>query len=537
MQSLVALLMLLSTLLTSTAPSSTPAPREVLVNARLTADFTTLDPARAVDTDSIVGLTHLFEGLVRNTPAGPAPGLAESWESRLGGSVYIFTLRPNLRWSNGDPLTADDFVYAWTRMLDPKVASPYAYELYPIVGAAAFNTADPESKEYVGRKLVLGIQALGPRTLRVALERPMPDFPALTGYPSYLPVPRQVVEATPAGEDWAALPTRVVGNGPFKVSDRVVGALTVLVKNPQYWNYDAVQIDRVHLRVLPDNDFALKMFERGELDLLSESPSTDLSRFSTAERTTAPLFTNAYLAFNLTAKPFDDPRVRRALALAVDRKALVGATGSVNRPLYAIVPSGAPDLLPGTDFRATGGDLFREDLTEAKRLLAEAGYPGGKGFPAVELLTSVNSLNRQVLAEVIKSWERNLGITSIRPLEVDFRTFMERKRQGQFAIARGGWIGDYPDALTFLETWVTGDSFNDSRYSNPEFDALMTQAHWNSVQRVRIEAMHKAEAILLREMPAIPLYEVMGNYLQSPRLTGVYWHYRSGFDLTGAGID
>jgi oligopeptide transport system substrate-binding protein len=534
----VALLLMIGTFFSGGTPapqSPAPAPTETVIRYPLTEEFVTLDPALLTDVNSQVGATHLFEGLVRMTAAGPVPGMAERWEVLADGTQYRFYLRDGLRWSNGDPLTADDFVYAWTRVLDPKLAAGYAFDLYPLKGGEAFNNVDPRNPaQYDAAKSALGVKALDARTLEVTLEAPAPYFLGLTGYTTYLPVPKRLVERDPSA--WANRPESLVSNGPFKLATWERGKQATMIKNPYYWNRAAVKVDRLLFPVVYDPGTAVAMFEAGELDAARVSPYAKVGQIPERQRSAGPIFTSYYYLFNTTVKPFDDPRVRRALALSLDRKELLAALHAENRPLYAVVPGGAPDALPGSDFRTVGGDLFHEDLAEARRLLAEAGYPNGQSFPAVELTFNIGEIHQSIAEIAIATWRQNLGITSIKAVPVEFKALLDRRMKGAFTLARGGWSGDYPDAMSFLDLWVTGGALNDAGYANPEFDGLIKRAKSTDDQQVRLQAMHEAESLLIRDMPVLPLYESMNTYLQSPKVTGLYWDPRGGVDFTFAQI-
>lgn len=496
-------------------------------------EFESFDPVNLWDSNAQVATTQLFEGLVRMTAKGPVPGMAERWEVSTDGITYRFYLREGLRWSNGDPLTTSDFVYAWERALNQLLAPDYDGDLYLIKGADALRAIDPrQTTAYAAARKALGVNALDARTLEVTLETPAPYFLGLTAYGSFRPVPKRVVEANPDG--WAMQPEKLVSNGPFTLASWDWDQ-AVFVKNPYYWNQSAVKLESLVMWNAPDQNTALKAFEVGELDVLNVSPVVDTTWLPKEARSTGPLFRSTYFDFNTTVKPFDDPRVRRALALSLDRKALLAKGVATNRPLYGVVPTGAPGATPEMDFRTTTGNLLREDVAEARRLLAEAGYPDGKGFPSVELLTNPAGVNEAVALAAQQSWQQNLGI-SVKVTVIDFTQLLKRRQEGKFSIYRIGWSGGELDAVDFLNLWASTNTANVTGYSNPAFDALIERAKATGDQHVRVELMRQAETLLLRDMPSIPLYETMGNYLQAPKVTGLYWHPQMGVDFTGAAI-
>lgn len=534
----LALLLLFASFFTGGTPASVPTPTppvtgERLIRASLSSEPASLDPALATDTGTATVLTNLFEGLTRDAGYGPFPALAERWEIDAAGTTYTFHLREGLRWSNGDPLTAEDFVYAWTRVLDPKIASPYAFQLSYIKGGLAFSESDPHNPAaYEAAKAALGLKAPDARTLVVTLEAPTPYFAALTSTATLQPVPRRLVETNP---DWAARADQFVANGPYKLVEWDATRL-VMVKNPTYWNAQVVAVDRLIFPIIPDVPTAVNLFNAEELEFVPQPDEATVAELGLkAYYRSTPAFATNYYIFNLSAKPFDDVRVRRALSLALDRKALVQSQGWTNEPLRAIVPMGAPDGPMGFDFRMDGGDLLTEDLNEARRLLAEAGYPNGQGFPEVRFIVNDSMQVQKGAERVVAMWRERLGITSVNLIKMPFRDLLSQRTTGRFGIARGSWIGDYRDPMTFLELWVTGSPMNVAHYTNPEFDRLIQRAKAASEPSVRMKAMHEAEALLMREMPAIPLYQSMNTYLQSPKLSGgLFYNPLGSIDFTFA---
>ncbi|HLO04251.1 MAG TPA: peptide ABC transporter substrate-binding protein [Symbiobacteriaceae bacterium] len=511
----------------STTPNAGSAPAEKVIRFNAGSDFRSLDPGLITDAVSGYASVQQFEGLVRVNEKGTVPGMAEKWEISQDGTKYTFHLRDGLKWSNGDPITAEDFVYAWTRVLDPKFGSEYAYQLYYLKGGEAFNTGK-------GTAADLGVKALDPKTLEVTLVAPTPYFLNLTAFTTLMPVDKKAVEAN---KDWAAKAETLVSNGPFMLKSWAPKEKAVLVKNPNYWNAAAIKVDRIEMLMVEELATSLQLFESGQADLVLSPPPAEVARLQKEGKLKfAPLFQSYYYTFNTAKKPFDDPKVRRALALALDRKAITTNVTKLNQaPAFADVPPGAPDATPGSDFRQVGGDYFKEDLAEAKKLLAEAGYPDGKGFPVVELSYNTSEAHKAIAEAAIEMWKQNLGITSIKAANMEFKVLLDNRQKGDFAISRAGWYGDYTDAMTFLDMWTT-TSQNTARYNNPAYDALIKTAKTSGDQQVRQEAMHKAEALLMADMPILPVYYGNNPYLQADKLTGVYLSPLGSIDFTNADV-
>jgi oligopeptide transport system substrate-binding protein len=518
-----------------TTETKTQGPKVIKFNAG--SDFRSLDPGLMSDAVSGYAATNLFEGLVRTTEKGAQPGMAKSWDIQDNGTKFVFHLREDAKWSNGDPVTAEDFVYSWTRVLDPETASEYAYQLYYVKGGEAFNNTDPkkDKAKYDAAKAALGLKAVDAKTFEVTLEAPTPYFLELTAFHALLPVNKKVVSAN---KDWAAKPETLVTNGPFKLTSWEPKKLAVLEKNPNYWNASAVKVDKLEYYMIEETATALQLFESGQLDVMWAPPPPEIPRLEKEGKLKfAPSFNAYYYEFNTQKPPFNDPRVRKALAMAIDRKAIVTNVTKLNqKPAYGIVAVGAQDATPGTDFRTVGGDLFKEDLAEAKKLLAEAGYPDGKGFPETEIFYNTLESHKMIAEAVIEMWKKNLGITTIKATNMEFKVLLDRKQKGEHTIARAGWNGDYLDAMTFLDMWITKGGNNTAFWSNKQYDDLIKQAKSTADQKVRVEAMHKAEKILMDEMPIIPIYFGRTPYLQSDKVTGVFREALGTIDFTYADV-
>lgn len=510
----------------SPPPAAPPAQPVQEIRFNLGAEPSTLDPGFAQDNPSAVVIYQLFEGLVQKTPEGLKPAMARAWEVSPDGRTYTFKLR-ECRWSNGDPVRAGDFEFSWKRALNPARPSPYAHILYPIAGAEEYNTADPAklSAQALQRlREAVGVKAVDDRTLQVKLREPAPYFLELAAFFTFLPVsPRAVAEG---GDRWAEQPGTLVVNGPFRVREWKRRNELVLERNPGYCDAAAVRLKRLRLFLVPEPAASATMYANGEIDmsmagLVPPDEVPELLKRGEARR--APFLATYYLIFNTQRRPFNDVRVRRALALAIDRGGLAARVlRGGEPPALAFVPPGIVNPATGRDFRAEGGGYFRDaDAEEARRLLAEAGFPQGKGFPRVTLLYNTEGTHRQVMEAIREMWRRELGI-EVNLAGQDWNTFTRTKAAGDFHIARGGWIGDYGDPLSFLEMWTSESRQNEARWRNAAYDRAIARARQEADAKARMEALHDAERLLMEEMPVAPLYFYMQVWQQKDFVRDVF---------------
>ncbi|HLO03099.1 MAG TPA: ABC transporter substrate-binding protein [Symbiobacteriaceae bacterium] len=509
------------------------APPAKVVRFNVGSDFRSLDPQLIADTTSSAGAYQLFDGLVRLGTGGVQPAVAQRWEIGDNGRTYTFYLRDNAKWSNGEPVKATDFVFAWTRGLLPETGSEYATQLYYIKGGRAVNQAKDAATLAEAVKN-LGVKALDDQRLQVTLESPAPYWIQLLATPTYFPVNQRTVASNRA---WAAKPESLVSNGPFKLQSWAPKQEAVFVKNPAYWNAANVKLNQLIFTFVEEQSTALQLWESGQLEMMQSPPPAELIRLRKENQLQfAPTFGTYYYFFNLQQRPFADPRVRRALSMAIDRKGLVeNVTRAGQRPATGWVPYGARDENE-KDFRETAGDLVKLDVEGAKKLLAEAGYPNGQGLPATELLYNTSEGHKAVAEAVIEMWRQHLGITSIRATNLEWKVLLDRTAKGDFSMARSAWTGDFLDPMTFLEVFTTGNGQNGGRYSNKRYDDLVAQAKSTDDQRIRMPAMREAESILMAEMPLIPVYFYTMPFLLKPKVTGVFQNGLGVVDFTNADI-
>lgn len=463
-------------------------------------------------------LLALYEGLTGYDPQDlhPVPGVAERWDVSPDGLVYTFHLRADAQWSNGDPVTARDFEFSVRRILSPRLGSPYAHYFDIVRGAEDFHAGRLRDFTEVG------VRALDDRTLRVELRQPAPYLLFLLGGFAWMPVHRATVESRGAFDTpysgWTR-PGLLVGNGPFVLGEWRNGDEIVVRKNPRYWGARGVRLREIHFHLIENADTEERAFRSGLLHLTEFVPASKLATYAETapEQLQVASFFSTYLyEFNLTRPPFNDPLVRRAFSLALDRAQLAASQPQQRlRPATGLVP-------PGTDdYRFAGPHALRFDPAEARRLLAEAGYPEGRGFPAVELHFDT-SARHQLFAEVLQQmWQRNLGVR-VNLVNAEGRVFHAERVARKYALARGGWVGDYLDPHAFLSVHLTGGGQNVAGYANPEFDQLVRAALDQLDRPARHALDQQAEDLLMRDLPILPLFHYTSTHLVSPAVRGRY---------------
>ena len=504
------------------ADNNTPAATDVAtpqVNRIVSSNMAepgTLDPAKARGTHESWPLQHLFVGLTRVNKDGKVENaLADKIEISEDGKVYKVTLKDGLKWSDGNPITAEDFEFAWKRVLDPKMESQYAYQLYYIAGAEEYNKGK-------GKADSVGVKAVDAKTLQVTLKQPTAYFDSLMGFYTYYPVSKKVVEAN---ADWAKDPKTLVSNGAFTLKDWTHNSKIVMDKNPNYYEADKVKIDGIDLDIIEDQSTVYQKYVAGEYNMVVELPTEVTAKLraeKNPELVIGPNVALYYYNLNPAVKPLNNVKVRKALSLALDRKVITDQiTQGGQLPATAIVPPGLLDDT-GKEFSDANKDLIKTDVEEAKKLLTE-GLAEEKMTPADVKLTILynTSENHKKIAEAIQQmWNKELGIKT--ELEnVEFKVKIDRENAHQFEISRSGWTGDYLDPMTFMDLWITGASNNYVNYSNPEYDKLVKEAQTSTDQKLRMDNMKKAEKMILEDMAIVPIYFYTHPYAVKPNVKGI----------------
>ncbi len=497
----------------STGGGNAAAPKEMKMSWNPGAEPKTLDPQMSNGIPEAIVELNLFEGLTRlDKDSKPQKALAESYTVSPDGLKYTFKLRDS-KWSNGDPVKASDFKFAWMHALDPEAAAEYSYQLFYIKNAEAYNGKKAKADD-------VGIKVVDEKTLEVDLEAPTPYFLSLTAFPTYYPVNEKWVKAN---KDWNTKAETFVSNGPFKMKSWAHNDKIVAVKNDNYWDAKNVKLTELTFNLVEDGKAALTAFEAGQLDGMDNIPVQDIDRLRAAGTLkNTPYLGTYYYRFNVTRKPFDDPRVRQALTMAIDRKTLIDKVVKGGQtPAFAYTPGGIPDAEAGKTFRQVGGDYFKEDLAKAKELLAQAGYPDGKNWPDnVSILYNAGASHETIAQAIQDMWSKNLGI-KVKLTSQEWKVYQQSEQKLQYDVARAGWIGDYVDPMTFMDMFVTNGGNNQTGWSNAQYDADIKKAKSTGDQKERMTAMHDAEKILMTEMPVMPIYFYVNNYVAKDYIKGI----------------
>ena len=466
-----------------------------------------LDPHIVTGVPESKVLMAILEGLVIRNPDGPTPlpGVATSWEISNDGKTYTFNLRKDAAWSNGDSVTAFDFVYAWKRVLLPSLGSKYPDMLYDVVNAEEFN------KGSITNFSKVGVKAIDDSTLQVNLKNPAPYFLELLCHYTTRPVHKETIEAfgeiDTAGSQWTR-PGNFVGNGPFTLDTWELNKVIIVKKNPTYWNNAVVKLNEIHFFPVDNASREDLMFRSGQLHVTSTVPPEKVESYKDKYPDNIqvdPFYGTYYYRFNTEKAPFDNKLVRQALSLALDRTLIVEkVTKGGQQEAFSFTP---PD--PNSYFPPT---TLEFDPRKAKELLIKAGYSDSNPFPSVDLLYNTSEGHQKLAQAIQQMWKTALDI-DITLTNTDWKVYLSRQSIGDFQIARAGWIGDYIDPKSFLDMMVTGRGNNQTGWSNQEFDNLLIAAANSTSQDQRFSNFYEAEKILIDEMPIIPIYTYTRIYM------------------------
>jgi ABC-type oligopeptide transport system, periplasmic component len=522
------------------------------ITALFGSEPSTLDPGLMQSIDETTYAVHLFEGLTRDDHGEYVGGVAKNWDISDNLTTYTFHLRDDAVWTDGKPVRAQDFEYAWKRNLDPRTASPYAYILYYIKGGEEFNSfvlkenaTDAEKKKYVQdlKKLEdqVQVKALDDRTLEVTLVAPVAYFLELCAcQPTYFPLRKDVIDAK--GEEWSAKANTYVSNGPYKLQQWKHNDVIVCVKNDKYMDKDKVKLNEIHFKLMDDINAALSATEAGDIDVnYAHIPSAEIPKLvKEGKAKTYPELVTYYYNFNVKKAPFDDVKVRKAFALAIDRTFIVEkVTMAQQVPAVGIVPYGFIDPITKKDFRDADQTKYLPEtanVEEAKKLLAEAGYPDGKGFPEVEFIYNTFDTHKKIAEAIQEQLKVNLGI-NIKLSNKEASVYMEEMNKGNFNFCVDAFGTDYGDPMSFIELFTSKSGNNSTGWGNAEYDELVESARNTDDQKVRFDSMHKAENILMGDMPVMPIYYFTITIMEPKNLknqykgpTGIYYLDRAYFD-------
>lgn len=478
-----------------------------------------LDPALAQGTHESWILENVFEGLMTFDENGElVPGMAESYEISEDGLTYTFKIRDGVTWSNGDPVTAEDFEYTWKRALDPELAADYAHILYYIKGAQAYNSGE-------GSRDDVAVKALDEKTLEVTLEAPTAYFLELTAFYTYFPVNKNVVESNP---DWAKDPETHVSNGPFKLVRWDHNAKIVLEKNESYYNADKIKLDGIELDIIEDQNTAWQKYEGGEYHILVDVPTSVVAQLKAQNDPQLNIGNQIgtyYYNVNPDVKPFNNAKVRQALSMAIDREIITeNITQGGQIPAEGVVPYGLKDE-NGNEFRDGVGSLVEYDPDKAKQLFEEGLAEEGMTLEEFNsgqfvILYNTSESHKKIAQAVQEMWRTTLGI-EIGLENVEFQVKLDREKAGDYQISRGGWIGDYMDPMTILDLWWSESAFNDVKYNNEEYDKLIAESKATDDQNIRMENLRNAEKMIMEDMAVIPIYFYTQPYVVKENVSGI----------------
>ena len=491
--------------------------RDQVLYRSLSVDPTDLDPHLITSLPGINVTSALFEGLAAEDPVDlhPIPGVAESWEISADTLTYTFHLRANACWSNGEPVTARDFVESCRRALSPALGASNLEFVDPVRNARAYRSGQLTDFARVG------ILALDARTLRIQLEHPTPYFLSLLTHPIWFPVYLPALEkmGSPTDRDnrWTR-PATFVGNGPFNLKEWNPGTLILVEKSATYWDAASVRLNAIRFVPATNVDTEERAFRAGQLHITEALPLARLEAYRREKNpalTISPFLYTYFYRINVTRPILNEAKVRRALSLALDRRTLNETIlRGLHRPAFSFVP---PDCTPGY----APPLLAPSDPTTARALLAEAGYPRGQGLPPFELLMNISG-NHQVIAEAVQAmWRRELGV-DVRIVTMENSAVLAQRLNLAFQILRSEWAADYPDPKAFLEIFTTNADNNHTGWTNSAYDALLAEADRTTDHSSRFSLLQRAETILLEESPLIPIYHLSTVRLVHPAVRG--WH-------------
>ena len=512
------------------------------ITVNLASEPQTMDPALNTASDGSNMANHLFEGLMKwedsgvevNGSDGTAnsaqlvPGQAESYEkteNEDGTVTYTFKLRDGIKWSDGKDVTAGDFEYSWKRLVDPATAADYSYMLDCVVNANEIIAGEKDPSE-------LAVKAVDDKTFEVTLVNDLPYFEELCAFPAMMPVRQDIIEE--AGDNWTFDVSTYISNGAYKMKEWTHNSQIVVEKNENYYDYEKLGPDTITFKLMDNQNAMLSGFNSGEIDFIEDVPQAEIANLiASGDMKIVDYIGTYYVCFQNQKAPFDDARVRKAFSLAIDRTYIVNQvtqSGQVEAGGY--VPAGVYDAegATGDDFRTVGGDYYKPtdadyeaNCEEARALLAEAGYPDGEGFPVVEYLYNTSDAHKAVAEALQYMWEEELGV-KVTLNNQEWAAFLQTRKDGDYSIARNGWIADYNDPISFLDMWLTGGGNNDAQYSNEEYDSLIKEAKTTTDVKERMELLHKAEDKIIGEDNALaPLYFYTQKYMLADGIEGMYY--------------
>jgi len=473
------------------------------------------DPPIGFDSVSWTALNNLMEGLTRlDNNHEPQAAIAENWDVSEDGKVYTFHLRENANWSNGDPVTAGDFAFAWKRLLNPETKSPAAFLGYFIEGGEAYANGKGSQDD-------VKVKVIDEKTFEVTLTSPQAYFLDVITNPAFFPINEKVATENP---EWFSEADSFVGNGPFQLTKWEHDSYFEMEKSETYWDADTVKLNKIHWAMVDDSNTEYQMFQNGELDTSDVPAELSEQLFSEGKVKVEDQAGTYFYRFNVTKEPFTNKNIRKAFALAVDQQQIVDyVTKNQEKPAYGFVSYGYLDN-NGNDFRETSGDLVKTNVEEAKKLLEqglkEEGYTT---LPEVTLTYSTNDTHKAIAEALQAMFKDNLGV-DVKLANMESSVFTQEQTALKLQLSRSSFLADYGDPINFLENFQTGLAMNRTGWSNAEYDQLIKDAKNESDEAKRFELMYKAETLLLDEAPIFPIHFYNYVYLQNDSVTGIVRH-------------
>lgn len=496
------------------ASKSTAAPAsQQAVSVDIMTEPPTLDPAKSVDTTSAWVLDNIMEGLVYQGKAGKIePGVAKTWDLSTDGKVYTFHLRDNAKWTNGDPVTASDFVYSWLHTLDPNTGAQFASYMYFITGAQNYNTKK-------GPASAVAIKAVDDHTLQVTLNSPTPFFLSLISGRTFEPVDPKVAKANPK---WAADASTFVGDGPFKLTEWKHQQDLVMEKNPDYWNASAIKLTKITADMVNDTSTQYQMYRSGQLSMDTSLPLDLVPKMLQAKTATAfPYLGTQFIEFNTKSAPFTNALIRQAFTVAIDHEQIVkDVLQGGEKAAYSFVAPGMPGA--HGDFQQESGKLFSSDPSTAKALLQQGMKQLGiTTLPAITFDYDSGTAQQKLAEAMQQMWQQNLGVhVNLRTEE--WKVYLDKLGKGNYQFARLGWIDSYADPTNILQLETGGFGANFTGFKNAQYDKLVQDAESTTDVAKREQEMHQAEKLLMEQMPVGPINFYTNVFAFSNKLGNFY---------------
>ena len=477
-------------------------------------------------------MKSLFEGLLSLDPndLSVIPGAAETWSISEDGLIYTFNLHKNGRWSNGDPVLASDFVWSWWRSLQPALGNQYVFMLFPVKNAERYFNQEVTDFEEVG------VKALDDYTLQVELTNPTPYFLQLMDHYSTWPVHRPTIEKFGKPDEsytqWTR-PGNLVGNGAFVLTEWKLNRYVAVERNEFYWDTENVKLNGIKYYPTENRTTEERMFRAGQLHFTYETAIDRVPyyRENSPELLQISPYMGSYLyRLNTTLPQLSDVRVRKALAMTIDRQLLIDTVlNGLFTPSYAITPPGLLGYYPPK--------LFSYDPEQARKLMAEAGYPNGEGFPVTELQYNTDEQHRKVAITIQQMWKKELNI-DVTLQNRDWKVYLDNEATGNFEISRGGWIADYVDPNSFLDMWIDDSGLNRTGWSDERYDDLILQQAPTAVDaEARYKIFYEAETLMMESMPFIPIYTYASHHFRDPAVKGAPPNVRDEFNFNYIYLD